>query len=108
MRALSLVEAADIPLMSSLSSFTGNIEMILDIQYVLPMPLTSEQLFDSWLTRGGTSPPTWRKLLQIIRQLSLDDLAYQVETYLRTGTAIQVVERKAVMTVKGKRIEVSL
>ena len=83
--ALTLLEAAGVPVMSSLNNYTGRVQMILGILYLLPMGLSSEQLFHYWLTRGGKLPPTWRSLLQIIRQLSLDDLAYQVETYLRTG-----------------------
>ena len=101
MRALTLLEAAGIPVMSTLNNHTGT---ILCIQYsVLPSGLSSEQLFHYWLTWGGKLPPTWRSLLQIIRQLSLDELAYQVETYLRKHNP-KGAERKTVMAVEGERI----
>ena len=101
MRALSLVEVAGIPVMHSLYKHTDHIQKTLGICHkgsdsrmdsMRHMGKTSRhflqcfgQLFADWLTNGDKLPPTWRSLLQVIRQLSLDDLAYQVETYLRTG-----------------------
>ena len=50
-------------------------------------------LLDTWLNGGGNVPPTWKNLLSLIRQLHLDDLAQQVETYLSGVTAEQHPEK---------------
>ena len=108
MRALSLVEAAGFPVMKSINTYAGHID-VFGVPY-LPLVTSSEQLFHSWLTRGGKLPPTWRSLLQVICQLGLDDLVNQIEAYLGTGRAkhdpkgAQRREEKTVMAVEGERI----
>ena len=84
-RALYLLEAAGIPLLSSLNSYTKRIAMILDpLSSKIDRNLTNlKSLLDLWLKRSFKHlPPTWGNLLEVVRRLPLDDLAQQTETYL--------------------------
>ena len=123
MRALSLVEVAGIPVMYSIDIYTEKIRKTVSIRHMKSESLTDEpmwalgersssrrtlwsrvgRLFADWLKGGGQLPPTWRSLLQVIRQLGRDDLANQVETYLRTGKSGRVGEEKPLISVKSKR-----
>ena len=110
MRVLSLVEVAGIPVMHSIDIYTEEIRKTVSIRHMKSEPRTDERmwhlgersssrhfwwssvgrLFADWLKGGGKLPPTWRSLLQVIRQLGLVDLANQVETYLKTGKSGRV------------------
>ena len=129
MRALSLVEVAGIPMMHSIDIYTEEIRTTVSIRHMKSESQTDEpmwhlgersssrhflqsrvgRLFADWLKGGGKLPPTWRSLLQVIRQLGLDDLANQVETYLKTGKSGRVKhhpivgKEKTFIPVKSKR-----
>lgn len=85
MEALNSLPDAGIPLMTSLDDYTWQILTILGVYSFYITDLKT--LFSKWVMGEGNIPPTWRNLLQIFRQLNLDDLAYQVESYLRRTTA---------------------
>ena len=86
MSALSKVEVAGIPVMSSLNSFYGYIQFKLGFHCTTPHNMSSIQLLADWSARAqGELPPTWRSLLHIIRQLGLDDLGFEIEAYLKSG-----------------------
>ena len=98
-KALYSLADAGIPLMSSLNYYTWPIMTMLSV-YGIDL----NSLFNLWLMGMGNIPPTWRNLLQIVRQLNLDDLAYQVETYLQKSTSEhqpETGEEKAV-TIEGE------
>ena len=101
MRALSLLEAAGIPLMSSLGSYTKDIAMTLWI--------TIRPLLHAWLhpqTKAtATYPPTWNSLLQITSQLELHDLAERIETYLKTTTVDH--RQKEIVAKEGEKIYIT-
>ena len=80
MAALSRVDEAGIPLMSSLNNYTQQILTVFGVGSLHSLDLNT--LLGIWLSCGRKAPPTWRNLLQLIRQLHLDDLAQQVEAYL--------------------------
>ena len=84
MEALSRVEAAGIPLISSLNNYTQQIVTMFDLSSLSSLDLIT--VLKIWSSCGEKAPPTWRNLLQVIRQLHLDDLAQQVEAYLCGGT----------------------
>ena len=84
-RALYLLEAAGIPLLSSLNSYTKRIATILDpsSSKINPNLSSLKSLLDLWLKQNFKHlPPTWGNLLEVVRRLPLDDLAQQTETYL--------------------------
>ena len=86
-RALYLLEAAGIPLLRSLNSYTKRIATILDpsSSKVDPNLTNLKSLLDLWLKQSFKHlPPTWGKLLEVIRHLPLDDLAQQTESYLNS------------------------
>ena len=104
MRALTLVEAAGVPVMRNIETHSRHIRdtvgfkvsehrvsdpktdpFLLRLTSLTHVSSECLSVFTDWLTRGGKLPPTWRSLLHVIRQLGLDDLANQVETYLKTG-----------------------
>ena len=107
---LSLIEAAGIPMMSTLKKYSELIETTLrnrrepKLTHDQYIPGTTDQLLHSWLTEDGKKPPTWRNFLRGVCQLGLNNLAYQVETYLRTGRVKHHpnVEVKSV-ALKGER-----
>ena len=129
MRALSLVEAAGIPVMHSINIYTEEIRKTVSIRHMKSESLTDEpmwhlgersssrhfwwsrvgRLFADWLKEGGQLSPTWRSLLQVIREVRLDALANQVETYLKTGKSGRVKhqptvgEEKPLISVMRKR-----
>ena len=84
MAVLSRVEAAGIPLMSSLNNCTQQILTLFGLGSLPSLDLNT--VLNIWSSCGEKAPPTWRNLLQLIRQLHLDDLAQQVEAYLCGGT----------------------
>ena len=84
MAALSQVNEAGIPLMRSLNMCTQQMLTIFGLDSLSNLDLNT--LLHIWLSCGEKAPPTWRNLLQVIRQLHLDDLAQQVEAYLFSGT----------------------
>ena len=101
MRALSLLEAAGIPLMSSLGDYTGSITHILGMPLAIaPPPI--ESLLRIWLQSFSMTayPPTWNSLLQITCLLNLHDLAERIETCLKTTT----VDHHVVCTGSGEEM----
>ena len=81
MRALSLLEAAaGIPVMRTLSDYTQHIQSSLGLVMIPILDLNA--LLNYWIGNAWRTPPTWEKLLDIIRQLNLDELAQRMETYL--------------------------
>lgn len=104
MKALSLLEGAGIPLMSSLSDYVWDIQQALHITSFFDVDLNT--LFDVWLGQFVGIRPTWNNLFMLIRYLHLDDLAQQVETYLSRGTMEQHLEGEKYSTIiKGTYIE---
>ena len=77
---------AGIPLMSSLNNYHQQIQSMIGVPQYYPI-IDLKATFVRWTRDRGSIPPTWRNLLQIVRQLNLDDLANQVETYLRRTTS---------------------
>ena len=126
MRALTLIEAMNIPVMTGLDEYAGHIRIMLgathmasEMQraYLMSEPFTtmtslrsmqifdgSKALFFDWLIGGGKLSPTWRNLLHIIREVHLDDLANQVETYLKVATKNEDSEEKERTIVDGETI----
>lgn len=83
-KALHSLEEAGIHLLSSLNCdiYVKQIQMALGLGCSPILPLNT--LFMFWIMgKMICVPPTWRNLLQIFRQLTLDELAYQAENYLR-------------------------
>ena len=80
MRALSSLEEACIPVMSTLSDYTVRIQNILGLATFTDFNLNS--LLNYWISNVRQVPPTWKNLLLIIRLLNLDDLAQRMESYL--------------------------
>ena len=105
-RALSLQEEAGIPVMSTLNMYTQLLQSKLGIPLYPSYGLHT--LLDTWLGGGGEVHPTWKNLLSLIRQLHLDDLAQQIETYLGVVTAEEhpeeVEEKDIVMAEEGQTI----
>ena len=100
--ALYLLGEAGIPLMSSLNNYTWQICSMLGVPQFCGTDLNL--LFIWWVMGKGAIPPTWRNLLQIVRQLNLGDLAYQVETYLRRATSEHQPEtgEEKIVTTEGE------
>ena len=85
MRAESLLEeAAGIPVMTTLRSYTQHIRIFLGLHQYTNLDLKG--LLNYWITSVQWVPPTWKNLLLIIRLLNLDELAQRMETYLSGGT----------------------
>ena len=97
MEALHSLAEASIPLMSSLNNYTQQIQSMICVPQVCANDLNT--LFGYWERGIAKTPPTWKNLLQIVRQLNLDDLAYQVETYLQRTTSEHQPETGEEMTV---------
>ena len=134
MRALTLIEAMNIPVMTGLDDYAGHIRIMLGATHMssnmqrassvltgstITSPFylrsrsmlicdDSKALFFDWLIGGGKLSPTWRNLLQIIREVHLDDLANQVETYLKVATKNEDPKEKEGKTVEGETIILSL
>lgn len=108
MRALSFLEAAGVPVMRSFSNCTKEFRKILGLVSCRSPKI--DKLFSAWQDsiKGSVHyDPTWKNLLEIIRQLHKDDLAQQVETYL-SGTTEEnqpeMGQRETVMATKeGKK-----
>ena len=81
LKAVSLLEsAAGIPVMTTLSDYTRDIQNILGLSMTTDLDLNG--VLNSWITSKQWLPPSWRNLLQIIRLLRQDELAQRMETYL--------------------------
>ena len=126
MRALTLIEAMNIQVMTGLDEYAGHIRIMLgathmasEMQraYLMSEPFTtmtslrsmqifdgSKALFFDWLIGGGKLSPTWRNLLHIIREVHLDDLANQVETSLKVATKNEDSKEKEGKSVDGETI----
>ena len=104
MRALSLLEAAGIPLMSSLRVYAGKIALTLCIPFT-SWPPSIDSLLSGWLNPStkATYSPTWNSLLQITRQLNLHDLAERAEIYLKTTTVDH--QHKVTVAKEGEKID---
>ena len=105
MRALSSLEEAGIPVMSTLSDYTKHFQNILGLAMFTDFNLNS--LLNYWIVNVWQVPPTWKSLLLIIRQLNLDDLAQRMETYLSGATEEQPrhseEEEMAAVDIEGER-----
>ena len=85
MKAVSLLEtAAGIPVRKTLNNYTRHIQISLGLIQFTYLDLNA--LLDYWINYVQHIPPTWKNLLQIIRQLNLNELAQRMETYLSGGT----------------------
>ena len=83
LKDLSSLEAASgIQVMSTLSNYNQQIQIILG----LVMNLELMSVLEYWERKTGHLPPTWKNLLLIIRLLDLDELAQRLETYLSGET----------------------
>ena len=98
--ALHKLEAAGIPVLSSLAPLYKELASALEIPQAeiekqrLPQwmyrykILTEQQLIDLdavielWLSGKGPLLPTWRSLYEILRQLSLKELSQQIAEHL--------------------------
>ena len=87
MKALHLLEAAGIPLISKLDSYTEQIQNALNITQESGDPNAADALLKCWVSdpKSVRLSPTWKNFLQIICQLGLEGLAEQIETYLNTA-----------------------
>ena len=84
-KALKSLEAAGIPLMSSLSNYAQNMQNALGL---FPLHNLELKLLLSYWVRNETSiSPSWKNLLLIIRLLNLEDLAQLTEMFLRGTTS---------------------
>ena len=86
MKAVHLLEATGIPLMSKLDSCTEQIQNALNITQESDDP-DADLLLKCWLSDPKDISPTWKNFLQMVRQLGLEDLALQTETYLSSAQA---------------------
>lgn len=102
-RAPSFLEAADIPLKSSLGNYAQQLQKILNLDISFPLDV------DTWLKGDSSICPTWKNLLLLIRLFNLDGLAQQVETYL-SGEIVEphskVKERGNVIAEDSEQIEI--
>ena len=89
MKALHLLEATGIPLRSKLDSYVEQIQNALNITQESDDP-SADALLKCWLSDPKGVSPTWKNFLQIVRQLGLEDLAQQTETYLSTAQVPEV------------------
>ena len=87
MRALSSLEEAGIPAMSTLNNNVQHIKEELHVHVFLP-ELDACELLKTWLRYSAARnvPPTWENLLLTMCHLHLDDVAQQVEAYLSGET----------------------
>ena len=86
LRALSSLEsAACIPVTRTLSYYTHHIQNILGLSKSMNLDLNG--VLNYWISDIQWLPPSWQNLLQIIRQLHLDELAQKMEISLSTGAA---------------------
>ena len=97
MKALTLLEGAGIPLMSSLGDYIWDIQQALHITSFSDVNLNT--LLDSWLGQFVGIRPTWNNLLMLIRHLHLDDLAHQIDTYLSKRMLEQKLEEEKYVTI---------
>ena len=83
LRDLSLLEAVGLPVMSSLKDCSHLKRKQGSISLAEPWNEIKKLLHWSSSKTAGSVRPTWRNLLKLLRQLQMDDLAGQVETYLK-------------------------
>ena len=77
--ALSRLEAAGIPVITSLQNVDGKMANAIGAAH-----LSSLDAMLEWWVSGGTSPvpPTWRSLYGVLRELDLEELAQEIQDYL--------------------------
>ena len=81
---MSLLEfAAGIPVMRTLSDYTGHIQIFLGLSENIRFDLIG--LLNYWKINVQWVPPSWKSLLLIFHQLHKDELAQRIETYLSAG-----------------------
>ena len=105
MEALSRLEASGFPVLSSLNSDVKLFRHFFELTIYIVDNSTLD--LDSWLRGFSKIPPSWKNLLLFIRQLHLNDLAQQIETYLSAGTIkepSELRENEAAMAEGGERI----
>ena len=85
-KAMYSLEDVGIPLVSSLNNYTQQIKMMLGLSMSQDYA-TLEVLLKEWVGGTGIKSPTWKNLLQIVRQLGLNDLANRVKNYLQRTTS---------------------
>ena len=84
LRAVSLLEsAAGIPVMTTLSSYTRQIQIFLGLSRYTNLDLNG--VINYWISGEQGLPPSWQNLLKIVRLLDQDELAQRMETYLSAG-----------------------
>lgn len=87
-RAFSKLEAAGIPVVTTLEKVYGQLKetaMVLP-GFFIPWYLTPEESFETvieqWIAGKSILPPTWRSLYNVLRKLNLGELSDQIEEYL--------------------------
>ena len=88
MEALYKLEAAGILLMSTLDSYTEQIQNALNLIPESDDP-NADTLLKCWLSNPEGVSPTWKNFLQITNQLGLEDLTQQIETCLTSATQVE-------------------
>ena len=81
LRAMTLLDsAAGIPVLRILSSYTHHIHHTLNPTMSVNPDLKT--VLNYWINKIQHVLPSWKNLLDMIRQLGLDELAQRMETYL--------------------------
>jgi hypothetical protein len=83
--ALCKLEDIDVPVITSLNTNFQALQLHIQSAHACTDPIS---LLKAWLFHGVSSylSPSWKNLLQIIRDLNLEELAKRMETHLSGGT----------------------
>ena len=106
-KALHLLEASGIPLMGELDRYTEQIQNALNLTPESDNPNAVALLKSCPSDPKGISP-TWKNFVGIIRQLGLEHLSQQTETYLSTPQVEQLPELGARDTDSAEGDQMSL
>ena len=89
MKTLRSLEAAGIPLLSSLSNYAQIMQNALGLFPLHDLDLNF--LLSYWVRNDTSIPPSWKNLLLVIRLLNLEDLAQLTEMFLRGTTSERMI-----------------
>ena len=78
MIALNKLEETGLQIVSSLDNVCTELKDILGLNKLLFV----REVISEWVSGRSGHPPTWRTLLDILRQLNLVELSQQIEDYL--------------------------
>ena len=75
--ALSRLEAAGIPVLTSLEKVDEKLAAAIGVQ-------NTSKVLKKWASGEflSTRPPTWRTLYEVMRELDLEELSQEIEEYL--------------------------